>query len=236
MNLKDIMWNKKTYKEYVNYLSSLKDDKYREFNSKIVSSKYIMLGIRIPILRKIAKEIFKGDYTTFLSFDKPIYFEEVMIKGFVIAQIKDLEEFISYFLLYIYDIDNWAICDSFCNSLKLVNDNKKYFLEVINKLVGDKYQYAVRVGLIILLNYYVEEEYLKIIFEIIDKTESDFYYVNMARAWLLCEVFTKYPDYTLDYLEKNTLDKFTINKTISKIRDSYRVSENLKKYVLKYKK
>jgi len=229
-------WNKFTYREYINYLETLMEDKYREFNSKIVTSKYPMLGIRIPILRRIAKDIFKGDYATFLSFNSFTYFEEMMLKGFVIAKFKDVDEFINYFLPYVYEIDNWAVCDSFCNSLKIVNSNKEYFLGIVHKLVKDKQEYVIRVGLIILLNYYVEEEYLEEIFKIIDESESKFYYVNMARAWLLCEVFTKYSKETLGYLESNKLDKFTINKSISKIRDSYRVRKDLKDHVLKYKK
>lgn len=230
-----IIWNKEKYKEYLNYLKSLGDLKYKEFNSKLITTKYEILGIKMPILRKIAKEIIKGDYHSFLSFNENNCFEEVMIKGFVIASIKDIEELEKYFYSYLDLIDNWAITDSFCNSLKIVNKNKEYFINIIDKLVSSSKEYYIRVGLIILLNFYLEEQYLDKIFNILDNIDSDLYYVNMARAWLLCEVFTKYSDITLKYLEHNKLNKFTINKTVSKIRDSYRVAKELKDFVLKYR-
>lgn len=229
-------WNKEKYKEFIDYLISLKDDKYKEFNSKLITTKYKMLGIRMPLLRKIASDIFKSDYQKFLEVAGTNYFEEVMIKGFVIAKIKDIKELEKYFDNYIDLIDNWAINDSFCNSLKIVNKNKDYFMNMVLKLINRGKEYHLRVGLIILLNFYIQKEYLKKIFEILDNINSDLYYVNMACAWLLCEVFTKYSDITLEYLENNKLNKFTINKTVSKIRDSYRVSKELKDYVLKYRR
>ncbi len=229
-------WNKEKYKEFIDYLISLKDDKYKEFNSKLITTKYKMLGIRMPLLRKIASDIFKSDYQKFLEVAGTNYFEEVMIKGFVIAKIKDIKELEKYFDNYIDLIDNWAINDSFCNSLKIVNKNKDYFMNMVLKLINRGKEYHLRVGLIILLNFYIQKEYLKKIFGILDNINSDLYYVNMACAWLLCEVFTKYSDITLEYLENNKLNKFTINKTVSKIRDSYRVSKELKDYVLKYRR
>lgn len=234
MDLK--IWNKEKYGEFVNYLISLKDDKYRDFNSRLITTKYKMLGIRMPILRKIAKEISKGDYASFLKVSRNNYFEEVMIKGFIIASIKDVEELNDYFYSYLDLIDNWAINDSFCNSLKIVNKNKEYFWNVVENLVYSNKEYYIRVGLIILLNYYVEEYYLDKIFLMLDSIKNDLYYVNMAEAWLLCEIFTKYSDITMLYLEHNKLNKFTINKTISKIRDSYRVDKKLKDYILKFRR
>lgn len=236
MELDSAVWNKNNYQEYIRYLESLGEEKYRDFNKRIISTKYVMLGIRIPLLRKIAKAIYKGDYLSFLGVRGTPYFEEVLIKGLVIGCITDLEVFNKYFYDYLLLIDNWAINDSFCNSLKIVNKNKDYFMNVIDDLVSSDMEYKVRVGLIILLNFYVSKEYLEWIFKILDSIKSDLYYVNMAEAWLLCEVFTKYREEALKYLEKNKLNKFTINKAISKIRDSYRVDKEMKDYILKFRR
>ena len=235
MDLKNFDWSE-NYHEYLYYLKSISDDKYREFNRKITPTGYPMLGVRIPILRKMAKEIYQGDYKSFLKVAGKTYFEEVLILGLVLAGIDKKEELEKYFDSYIDLIDNWAICDSFCNSLKIVGKNEEYFLEIIDSLVRSGDEYRVRVGLILLLSYYVEEEYLEIIYRIIGDTESEYYYVNMARAWLLCEVFVKYQEQTLEFLQKNTLDRFTINKMISKIRDSYRVDKVTKDYIVKFRK
>lgn len=234
MNLS--LWDKNKYLEYIKYLKSISEESYKKFNSKIVFTNYKMLGIRLPILRNIAKNIFKGDYKTFLSLSGNIYYEEVMIYLLVVASIKTKDELMLYWDKAVGLIDNWALCDSFCGSLKIVDNNKDFFLDVIDKLVNTNSTYHIRVGLVLLLNYYVKEEYLNLIFKYLDNINSDEYYVNMAKAWLLCEVFIKYQDIGLKYLENNKLDTFTINKAISKIRDSYRVSKEIKDKILIYRR
>lgn len=228
--------NKDKYLEYVDYLKNIREEEYKKFNLKIITTNYEMLGIRLPILRSIAKEISKGDYKSFLNMAGSIYYEEVMIYLLVVASIKSLDELMIYFDASIKLIDNWALCDTFCGSLKIVEKNKDYFLNIIDNLLNSKEVYRIRVGFVLLLNYYVSEEYLDLIFNYLDTINSREYYVNMAKAWLLCEVFVKYQDRGLKYLENNKLDTFTINKAISKIRDSYRVSEEIKDMILKYRK
>ncbi len=229
-------WDKNKYLEYVNYLIKIKEEKYREFNLKIVFTNYKMLGIRLPILRKIAKDIYNNDYKSFLDIAEFNYYEEVMIYLLVIAFIKEIDLLMIYFDKAVGLMDNWALCDSFCGSLKIIDKNKEYFLKVIDDLLKSKKTYKIRVGLVLLLNYYVKEEYLKIIFNYLDNIKSDEYYVNMAKAWLLAEIFIKYQDHALKYLKNNKLDNFTINKAISKIRDSYRVEKKVKEQILQYKK
>ena len=224
----DIVWDKE-------YLKSISEESYKEFNSKIIFTNYEMLGIRLPKLRILAKEIFKTDYKEFLNLNIT-YYEEAMLYLLVIALIKDIDELMLYFPKALDLIDNWALCDSFCGSLKIVINNKEYFLKVIDKLLNSDKTYNVRVGLVLLLNYYVSEDYLDLIFKYLDNINSDEYYINMAEAWLLCEIFIKYQSDGLKYLENNKLNSFTINKTISKIRDSFRVSKDVKDIILKYRR
>lgn len=235
MDLK-VEWNKENYLEFISYLKSLGEEKYKEFNAKLVFTKYKMLGIRLPKLRNIAKEIFKGDYKGFLKQAGHKYYEEVMIYLLVLSMIKDLSILECYFDKAINLIDNWALCDTFCNSLKIVSKNKEYFLNKIALLNKSGEEFKVRVGLILLLSHYVEEKYLDIIIAYLDLIKSNAYYINMAEAWLVCEIFIKYPSRGLKYLENNSLSPFTLNKAISKIRDSYRVSKEMKNYILQYKK
>ena len=229
-------WTKKDYDEYVLYLKSISEEKVKEFNEKITFTKYEILGIRLPKLRSIAKEISKRSYSSFLKLCKSNYYEEVMIKLLVIANIKNLDELLLYFDQALDLIDNWALCDTFCNSLKIINKNKEYFLTKIDELMKSNKTYHLRVGLILLLCFYVEEEYLDLICKYLDSIKSDEYYVNMAEAWLVCEIFVKYERVGLKYLEYNKLNKFTLNKSISKIRDSYRVNKEMKEYILRFKK
>ncbi len=236
MDFLKFKWNIANYKLFINYFKDLGENDYKKLNEKIIFTKYEIIGIRLPKLRAISKEISKGDYKSYLSISNNNYYEEVMIKLLVIANIKDLEECIYYFDKSINLIDNWALCDTFCNSLKIVNKNKDYFFSKIKELVNSKETYFIRVGFILLLNYYVEEKYLNDIFTFLDYIKSDEYYVNMAKAWLVCEIFIKYEKLGFKYLKNNKLDKFTQNKSISKIRDSLRVSKEMKNYVLKFRK
>ncbi len=224
-------WTEKEYLEYLEYLKSLKEEKYKEFHSKLTTTKYEILGIRVPLQRKIAKSISKGNVESFLGCSKNHYYEEVMIKGFVLGEIKDKEVLLKYLDTYVSLIDNWAINDGFCNSLKIVNQDKEFWFSYFSDYLKSKEEFRVRVGLIVFLSFYVEEDYLKLIFKLVDQIELDKYYVNMGIAWLLCECFTKYRNQTLDYFKKSKINIFTFNKTISKIRDSYRVSKEDKEYL-----
>ena len=225
-------WNKKEYQIYLNYLKSLSEPKYRDFHKNLTKTKYEILGIRVPLLRHLAKEKLKTDYLSFLKYCGNKYYEEVFIEGIVISGIKDEEIFIEHFYKFLDKIDNWAICDSFCNSLKRFKKEPDKYFSICKDLAlqYDKTYYA-RVGLICILNHFISKEYLKEIFNILDTIKSDEYYLNMAESWLVCEIYTKYPKETTSYLKKNKLNKFTQNKAISKIHDSYRVSKEEKEYL-----
>lgn len=223
--LKDIVWNRQSYKELVEYLISLSDLEYKKFNLRIISSKYEMLGIRIPILRKLAKEISKTDFIPLLELLYDKYFEIVMLEGLLISYIDDFEDFQNKLVKYALKVDNWAICDTVASSLKIINKNKDKSLNLVDTLIRDKHEYSKRFGFVILLDFYVEKEYLSDIFNYINSCKVDDYYVNMAISWLLCECYVKFTNETFKYIKEANLNDFIIRKTISKVNDSYRVSK-----------
>lgn len=224
-------WTKETYTEYIQYLKGIAEEDYKNFHSKLCFTKYEILGIRLPLQRKLVKEITKTNIEEYLKHCQSKYYEEVMIEGLVIASIKDEYLFDKYFNKFIYKIDNWGICDSFCNSLKIVKQNPDKYFDIAIDLSLATEEFISRTGLIMILNFFIDKKYLKRIFSLLDKIKSDKYYVNMAQSWLICEIYTKYPEETQKYLLKNKLNKFTHNKAISKIRDSYRVSKEEKAYL-----
>ncbi len=224
-------WNESTYKEYLKYLESLKDQKYKDFQGKLIFTKYEMLGIRIPKLRNIAKQISKTDISSFFKIAKNKYYEEIMINGFVISNIKDETLFDEYFLKHITYIDDWSLCDSFCNSIKQVTKYKDKYFNMALELSLSEDEFISRVGLIIILSHFIEQSYIKEILKLLNNIKSDKYYINMAEAWLICELYIKFPEYTEKFIKKNKLNKFTHNKAISKIRESYRVSSSQKDYL-----
>ena len=230
-------WNKDNYKEFVNYLISLQDKKYKEFHSSLVlNSKYEMIGIRLPVMRNIAKKIAKNNIEEFLEYSQEKYYEEVMIQGLVISHIKDENLFYKYFKEHIKKIDNWALCDSFCSSIKIVNKYEdKYFKESIELALRED-EFISRVGLVIILDHFINLNNLNNIFDTLNKIHSEKFYVNMAEAWLVCEMYIKFPKETEKFLKNNNLNKFTQNKAISKIHDSYRVSKEEKKLLNNFRK
>ena len=230
-------WNKEEYKKFISYLKSLQDIKYKEFHSSLVlNSKYEMIGIRVPILREIAKEISKGNIEQFLKYSQTKYYEEVMIQGLVIAHIKDEQVFYEYFKKHVNKIDNWALCDSFCSSIKIVKKYEdKYFKEAMELALLDD-EYLARVGLVLILDHFICLKNLDNIFKILNKIQSNKFYINMAEAWLVCEMYIKFPKKTEMFLKNNYLNKFTQNKAISKIKDSYRVSVEEKELLNDFRK
>ena len=233
-SLPDI-WNNQTYKEFVNNLRKLKDEKYLEFNKRTINTNYEMIGIRVPLLRKIATNIKKTSIKNFLEVAVPKTYEEIFIYGIIISYIKDYKTFLKYFNSYLKLIDNWAISDMVVSSFKIISKNKSDFENKITKLLKSKNEYEVRVGIISLMYYYIEEEKLPDIFKYLNEITYEGYYVHMAIAWIISEIYVDYKNETLAYLKNNNLNKKTINKAIQKIRESNRVSKEEKDYILKYK-
>ena len=230
-------WNENVYKKFVNYLISIQDKEYKKFHSSLVlNSKYKMIGIRVPTMRDIAKNIAKSNIEEFLRYAHNKYYEEVMIQGLVISHIKEEKLFYKYFKKYISKIDNWAICDSFCSSIKIVRKyEEKYFKEAI-KLALNKDEFISRIGLVMILNHFINHNNITIIYDTLNKIQSDKFYINMAESWLLCEMYIKFPDNTKEFLKNNKLNKFTQNKAISKIHDSYRVGKEEKEELNAFRK
>lgn len=221
------------HKDFINFLFSIKDEKYKNFSSKIANSNYPLIGIKLPILKEIAKAISKRDLYLYFNNCTFTYFEEVMIYGFLLKYLSSPAEIIKYFNIFVDKIDSWSFTDSVIADLKIVKKHKEQFLEFINTLFTNK-EFVARSGYIFLLDYFIEDKYLDIIIEKLN-LDYDFYYVNMAKAWLLSVMYIKFPNKVIEFL-KVCKNNFVVNKTISKIRDSYRVSSLDKQKLTEYKR
>lgn len=231
-----VEWNEISYRQFLKDLILLQDETYKKFNFKLIFTHYKKIGIRMPLLKELAKKIEKEDLVSFLEIVGDTYYEEILLEGLVIARIKNVEQSLFYFERYIEKIDNWALCDYVVSDMKIVKENRELYFKRIKKYVKSDDEYRVRVGLVLLLDYYIEKQYLDRIFKFCNSIKLDSYYVNMAIAWLISECFVKEKERTIAFLEHNKLNKFTQNKAISKIRDSTRVRASDKFLVLQYKK
>ena len=230
MNLIKDNWRKDDYKEFIDYLFEIRDIKYKEFHSSLMVGNDV-IGIRTPVLKKIAKDISKGNYREFLSLLREEYYEEVTLYGLIISNIKEVNESVEYLNIYKERINNWASCDLFCSGYKIIIKNKDYFWKYINNNINSGNLWVRRMCFVLILSYYIEEEYLEDIFKLCDKYNTKDYYVQMAVSWLISICYIKYPSITIKYMMNNKLDDFTHNKAIQKIRESYRVSREYKEYL-----
>jgi len=228
------------YVKFVKHLKSLSKNESIEDMARhkaIINTKREVLCMPMASIRKVAKQISAGDIVSFLKFADGESYEEVLICGLVIAEIKDLDLQIKMFDEWKDKIDCWAICDSVCSSmkkLKLSKDKGKYF-KYFCELCYNKEEFISRFGLITLMVNYLEEEYIDEILKICLVVKNEAYYVQMAVAWLLSVAFVKFRDKTLKVIEKQSLPKFTQNKTISKCRDSFRISREDKDMLVKFR-
>lgn len=226
---------KYNYDDFLKELYSYQDLKYKDFHSKLVLDDNL-IGIRTPVLKKIAKEISKSDYISFISNNKHNFYEEKIIHGLVLGYLnidfnyllKLLDEFIIY-------IDNWAICDLTASNLKAFKKNLDVGFIKIKEYLKNDNSWINRFGYVLLLDYYINDSYIDKIYDMC-KEYKDEYYVKMSIAWLLSMCYIKYKDKTINFLKNSNLDTWTYNKTIQKIIESKRISNDEKNILRMMKK
>lgn len=195
----------------------------------------------IPEARKLSKRIAKDNYKEFLDKDPLDSFEIKMIHAFVIGYAKDdIKILIKYFEDFIPYVDDWAINDALCQNFKIT---KKYHKDVWNMLINYKSSYIdfeVRVVAVMLLTYYLTDEYINEVLEVLNNLHLVGYYSKMGVAWALATATArdKYPIQIKKYMEsnENKLDDWTYNKTLQKIRESFRVSDEIKEWSRRVKR
>lgn len=218
-------------------LVELSDKKYREFHSGLCLNTKNILGVRVPVLRSYVKkllEIYNAE--ELLENIGNEYYEEVMIKGMIICTLTDFKEVLYYIDKFVPLIDNWAICDTFCSGLKITNKNKEEMWKYLSKYLKSNKEFELRFAIVMILDYYINDNYITEIYKICDNIQNKDYYVQMAIAWLLSICLIKYYDETVKYLHECNIDKFTFNKTIQKAIESYRIDQSKKEELKKMKK
>lgn len=214
------------------------DNKYQEFHSNLCPGTQNILGVRIPVLRDYVKKLNK-EYTLeqILSEVEDEFYEETMLKGISIGLNKkeDIDKILKYMEEFIPKINNWAVCDVFCGGLKITNKNKEKMWNFIQRYLKSDKEFEIRFGLVMILGYYIDEEYLKQDFAIFDSITNEAYYVKMAKAWAISVALVKYYDETFKYLKNAKMDKWTYNKSIQKAIESYRITDEQKQILRKLK-
>lgn len=219
--------------EVKKHLFELADESYKEFQSKLCPNTNNILGVRIPILRKYTKKLTKQYSIQYLleNIDNE-YYEEIMLQGMIIGQAKekDFKKIKKWIQDFIPKIDNWAVCDVFCTSLKITKKYEKEMWQLIQEYLESNKEFHLRFAIVMILDFYIKEEYLNKDLEIFNNIKSDKYYVQMAVAWAISICLIKYYDKTIEFLRSRNcrIDDFTYNKSLQKARESYRISKEQK--------
>ncbi|MDY9918800.1 3-methyladenine DNA glycosylase AlkD [Porphyromonadaceae bacterium NLAE-zl-C104] len=219
-------------------LQALAENDYKIFNEKLIPTSYEIQGIRMPALKKLAKELCKepeiGDYLKNAEFTT---YEHVLLYGLVLGNLHklSLETVFGYADPLILRFDNWAHVDTLTSAFRIF---KKYPEEVFDHflpLKNDEGEFTKRFFVILLMCHYMEEEYIDMTLQHLSEVPQGQYYVDMAIAWALSVGLVKFYDKTLPYLQQKTFSTFVHNKAIQKARESYRISAETKELLNKMK-
>lgn len=213
------------------------DKEYKRFQESLIPGLTTMMGVRMPQLRKMAKKIAGGDYAAFLEKADDTCYEELMLQGIVIGYAKmEREEQTRALEHFLPKINNWAICDCSCITYKFMRKDTSYWFAFLERYLNSEREYEIRFALVSMLDHFVTEEYIDRLLNIFNHIDSHAYYVQMAAAWAVSVCYVKFPEKTAAFLQTDTLDTFTHNKSIQKIRESYKVSKEEKDRLLKWKR
>ena len=212
-------------------LKALQDKEYLKFHLNIVPNiqEERIIGVRVPQIRNLAKDLTKEEIDSFLD-DLPHYYqEENMLHAILLSNIKDVNEALERLNAFLPYVDNWAVCDTIKPKAFKKNDNR--IIEEIRKWIASSHTYIARYGIVALFTFFMDDKYEKGYLELPLTAINDDYYVNMAIAWFYQVALVKHYDDAVVYLETNRLNDFVHNKTISKCHDSYRLSNEIKEYL-----
>lgn len=233
-------FTKDLYRKLKSYLQENKAEQYREFHKKIIKPKLHIIGVRTPILRKVAKTISKGDWKGFIKVSENDVFEQVSLQGMVLNYARcPFDESLLYFNEFLNLILDWAVCDMTCCGFKSFAKNKEEGFSYAKKLLESSNPWIVRAGLVLMLAHFADEAHCDEILrcsikacgkssEEALKDNSDVYCITMGNAWLISVLYVKCKEKTFEFLKDCPLDNKTYNLSIQKTIESRRVSKEEK--------
>ncbi len=213
-------------------LSACSSEKYRDFQSKLVPNipKETILGVRTPDLRKITRDVKETEEAkVFLTQLPHQYYEENLVHFFLISTIRDFDECVSMVELFLPYVNCWPVCDQ--SSPKVFARNHDKLLPFIKKWIDSDHVYTVRFGIRMLMNEFLGEDFRPEYSEWVANVKHEDYYIKMMVAWYFATALAKKYDENVVFIEERRLEPWTHKKAIQKAVESFRVSEEHKKYL-----
>lgn len=217
--------------EIQRFLLSNVDPKYRAFTLPLIPNveEKSFLGVRLPVIKKYAKDLDERSRNEFLDSLPHVYHEENLLHAFILSNIKDFDEFIKRTDAFLPFVSNWSVCDTICN--KHLHKHKEALLPVIYQWLQSQEIYRVRYAVKCLMNYYLGDDFREEHLEKVREVRLEDYYVKMMVAWYLATGLAKNYDPFLKAIEARSFDPWIHNKAIQKATESFRVSDEHKTYL-----
>ena len=213
-------------------LNKLAETGYQKFSASLIPGQKMILGVRLPVLRRFAKELAREDWKACLAWQEPLFFEERMLQAFCIGYARDdIEEILSAAAEFIPTIDNWSVNDSFCTTFKIARKYPERVWDFLMQYRDSENEFTVRVVAVMLMAHYLEPEYINDVLEILGSLPIRGYYTSMGVAWAFATAWAKFPDKTKAWLLSHEIDGQTYRKTLQKCMESYRISEEDKEWI-----
>ena len=217
-------------------LYNMQDEKYRDFQAKLIPTRTLdqIIGVRTPVLRKYAGQLIKrDDISDFLNDLPHRYFDEDQLHAFIVSGIKDYDQCISEVNRFLPYVDNWATCDQM--SPKVFTKNRSSLISQIKEWINDDKTYTIRFGAGMLMQHYLDDDFKPEYLDLVAGIRSDEYYVNMMIAWFFATALAKQYDATVPFIEERRLPDWTHRKAIQKSVESYRITDEQKKYLKSFR-
>lgn len=215
----------------LNELEAQCDLKYKEFNDKLIPNVKATIGVRVPILRKMASKMMEEDWRSFLKEDV-IVFEECLIKAIVIANAEmSSEERLALTKEFVPHVDNWAVCDILCGDWKITPDIVDPLWNLCNELMASNVEFKMRVAAVMMLSKFLDDDHIDGVLALLTMYVHEGYYYKMGAAWALSYCYIKYQEKTEEVLRSGRLDREIHNLTIRKVCESRRISDAIKQHV-----
>lgn len=222
-----------TQKQLQEKLCELAQEDYKEFTASLIPGVKNMLGIRLPELRKIAKELAKEEkWKEYLSWTNSKYFEEVMLQGMILGYVKaPIEDVLEQTKQFIPKIDNWSVNDSFCTTFRMADKYPKEVWDFLMNYKNSNKEFEVRVVAVMLMSHYLLPEYIWQVLEVLGQLDTSTYYASMAVAWTFATAWAKYPEETREYLKEHPIDQPTYLRMLQKCIESRRITPEDKEWM-----
>ena len=213
-------------------LSELSDPAYRDFHAGLIPniSPETILGVRVPALRKLARELRgSAEAQEFMAALPHEYYDENCLHGLLINDIKDFGATVSALDAFLPYVDNWAVCDLI--SPRSFKSRPPELAAHVRRWLDSSHSYTVRFGIGVLMSFYLDEGFEPAQLEAVAERCCEEYYVNMMVAWYFATALAKQPEAALPYIENRRLSRWTHNKAIQKSIESRRIPDETKTYL-----